>query len=366
MAIQNQYFPQSVPHPGETLKEKLHEIGMGPKEFAIRTGKPEKTITAILKGGSSITPDMAVLFENVTKIPASFWMDSQNSFDEYRARVKQAELLEESIEWSRQFPIAAMVKLGWIGKATKVQLKAAELLSFFGFASHQSWNKYYYDQKLKTAFRISLKSTKEPFAISAWLRRGELQASEMRAGQYSPKIFQDTLSKIKVIMAEHPSDFFSQLQEVCASAGVKIVHTPCLPKAPLNGSTRWINDQPLIQMTGRHKRNDIFWFTFFHEAGHILLHGKKEIFLEDVDYSEKDLEKEREADEFAKRWTLTEEQEAVILENQTLTEEMVREYAKAFETHPGIIIGRLQHRKLIHPSVGRDLIEKIELSSFDI
>ena len=64
MALQNQYFPQSVSHPCETLVEKLEEMGMGPKEFALRTGKPDKTITAILKGDSSITPDMAVQFEN--------------------------------------------------------------------------------------------------------------------------------------------------------------------------------------------------------------------------------------------------------------------------------------------------------------
>lgn len=83
MALQNQYFPQSVSHPGTTLEEKLEEMGMGPKEFALRTGKPEKTITAILNGGSSITPDMAVQFENVTKIPANFWTNRQRGYDEY-------------------------------------------------------------------------------------------------------------------------------------------------------------------------------------------------------------------------------------------------------------------------------------------
>ncbi len=60
MATKNQYNPQSYPPPGETLEEKLQEIGMGPKEFGIRTGKPEKTIYAIIKGESSITAEMAV------------------------------------------------------------------------------------------------------------------------------------------------------------------------------------------------------------------------------------------------------------------------------------------------------------------
>ncbi len=83
MATKNQYNPHSYPHPGETLEEKLQEIGMGPKEFGIRTGIPEKTVYAIIKGESSITTEMAVQFESVTKIPANFWLNSQRLYDEY-------------------------------------------------------------------------------------------------------------------------------------------------------------------------------------------------------------------------------------------------------------------------------------------
>ncbi|MCB9247021.1 MAG: HigA family addiction module antidote protein [Flavobacteriales bacterium] len=362
MATTNQYFPQSVPHPGETLAEKLEEMSMGPKEFAIRTGKPEKTITAILKGESSITPDMAVLFETVTSIPAQFWLNAQRGYDEYLARIRHSSILEEATDWSRSFPIAAMAKLGWIEKKTRIQDKANELLTFFGVASHDAWEEYYYNQKLKVAFRISLKSTKEPYAISAWLRQGEIEAANIQVNDYSAQKFQSTLLNIKKLMVSHPDDLFIQLQQLCASAGVKVVHTPCLPKAPLNGSTRWINDTPLIQLTGRYKRNDIFWFTFFHEAGHILLHGKKDVFLEAIDYSDKDLQKEDEADAFATKWTLSEKEEDEIVSNYHLTSEMVVKYAKKFKTHPAIIIGRLQHRKLIHPSVGREFIETVEFS----
>ena len=328
MSKQNQYFPQSRPHPGETLEEKLEELGMGPKEFAIRTGKPEKTINAVLKGNSSITPDMAVQFENVTKIPASFWMNHQKSYDEYVARERQQEAIEAAIEWTRMFPVAAMANCGWIPKRTTIQEKTVELLAFFGFANHKAWEEYYFNQQLKVAFRISLASTSQPYAISAWLRMGEHQAATLHAKPYSDKAFKGVLPKIKAVMANHPTDFFGQLQSLCAEAGVKVVHTPCLPKAPLNGSTRWMNDTPLIQLTGRHKRNDIFWFTFFHEAGHILKHGKKDIFLEDVEYSDKDLEKEREADEFATEWTLSVEQETEIIESAPLDDDMIHDFAK--------------------------------------
>jgi HTH-type transcriptional regulator/antitoxin HigA len=85
MATVNEFFTDIAFHPGETLAEKLDELKMGPKEFAIRSGKPEKTIIGILKGESSITPEMAVLFESVLKIPARFWIKRQYAFDEYKA-----------------------------------------------------------------------------------------------------------------------------------------------------------------------------------------------------------------------------------------------------------------------------------------
>lgn len=299
MARENKYYPQSVPHPGETLAEKLEEMEMGPKEFAIRTVKPEKTITSILKGTSSITPDMAVQFENVTKIPAHFWMHHQRGYDEYIAREKWKNVIEEAKEWATLFPIADMVKKGWLPRVVTIQEKAATMLAFFGFASHRAWEDYYFNQQLKVTFRISLRNTKEPYAISAWLRKGELQSAQLKAKDYVEKNFKEALPELTIIMAKHPDKFFKQLQDICLEVGVKVVHTPCLPKAPINGSTRWLNDTPLIQLSGRYNRNDSFRFTFFHEAGHILLHGKKDIFLETIEDSDVDKVKEKQADDFA-------------------------------------------------------------------
>jgi HTH-type transcriptional regulator / antitoxin HigA len=359
MGTKNQYKPQSVPHPGKTLEEKLEEMGMGPKEFALRTGKPEKTISAILKGDSSLTPDMAVQFENVTKVPAHFWLNLQRDYDEYIAREKRQAVIEESIDWIKQFPIKEMVAKKWLPPVKTAHEQAIAMLTFFGFSSHTAWEDYYLKQQLKVAFRISLANTNEPYAISAWLRMGELQAAELHAEIYSEKKFKEALAELKKVIAEHPSNFFRLLQGVCLSAGVKVVHTPTLPKAPICGCTRWINDTPLIQLTGRYNRNDSFWFTFFHEAGHIVLHGKKDIFLEKVEYSDKDKQKETEADEFAIKCTLSKEEEATILKALPLDEQKIKQLSSQFNTHPAIIIGRLQHKKLIPYSWGNEYLEPV-------
>lgn len=242
---------------------------------------------------------MAVQFENVTKIPAHFWMNHQRGYDEYIAREKWKNVIEEAKEWATLFPIADMVKKGWLPRVISIQEKAATMLAFFGFASHRVWEDYYFNQQLKVTFRISLRNTKEPYAISAWLRKGELQSARLKAKDYVEKNFKEALPELKIIMAKHPDKFFKQLQDICFEAGVKVVHTPCLPKAPINGSARWLKDTPLIQLSGRYNRNDSFRFTFFHEAGHILLHGKKDIFLETIEDSDADKVKEKQADDFA-------------------------------------------------------------------
>ena len=87
MATPTKFTPIISFHPGETLHDKLEELGVNLKAFALSIGKPEKTIIAVTQGQSSITPEMAILFENALQIPAHFWLNSQRSYDEYKARL---------------------------------------------------------------------------------------------------------------------------------------------------------------------------------------------------------------------------------------------------------------------------------------
>lgn len=362
----NEYNPISVSHPGQTLREKLTELGMGSKEFSVRTGKPEKTISEVLNGKSAITPDMAILFEDALGIPARFWLQRQYLYDETLARQKRQQAIESAMEWALAFPFTQMAQWKWIEPAKTASDKVEALFRFFGFSSHLAWEKYYIQAELRTAFRISLAHTKTPHALSAWLRRGELQAMELNIPAFSNKALEAALPALKRVMATHPADFFEQARDICLSVGVKVVITPNLPKAPINGAARWIQDTPLIQLSCRYKRHDIFWFSFFHEIGHILLHGKKEVFLEDVEYSDRNDIKETEANDFAVDWTLNLKEEDTILRDGRLDEAAIIDYAKRFGTHPGIIIGRLHHRGILPHSQGREFLEKIDISSIDL
>lgn len=362
MATINQYYPESVTHPGEILLEALEERELGAKEFAVRTGKPEKTITAVLKGESAITPDMAVLFERVLKIPTHFWMEAQRNFDEYQARVNYQIAIEEAQDWARTFPYAKMANFGWVPKTLKIKEKVVNLFNYFEVASIKAWDDYYINQKLQVAFRISLKDHENATAIASWLRQGELQAELLSAPKFEKPKLKKLLPEIKKIMAVQPDDFFEQLQSLCLTAGIKVIHTPCLPRTAIHGSTRWINNVPLIQLSGRYRRNDIFWFTFFHEVGHILLHGKKYISIENVAYAGENEDYEAEADTFASNIILSEKEEAEICSNRQLATDDIVRYANKFGTHPASIIGRLQYKEVIAYGQGNEFFEPINFA----
>lgn len=360
MATSN-FIPAVAFHPGVTLAEKLKEMDMSIKEFALRTSKPEKTIHAVIKGESSVTSDMAVAFENVTKIPAHFWLNKQRNYDEYQARSRREATLAEACEWAKNFPYAQMVKLGWIEAFKTTREKAQALMSYFQISSVKAWKDYYINQKLKVAFRISLANTKEPHALSAWLRQGELQANAITVADYSESKLKALIPILKEIMTEQPSDFASRTRDICAEAGVKLIYTPCLPKAPVGGSTRWINGHPCIQISGRYKRYDIYWFTLFHEIGHILLHGKKDIFLEGENHTEDEQKKEDEANIFSSNILLLPKEENEIINNGNFSTAAINEYASKFNTHPSIIVGRLHYRKIIPCYENHDMFMSVNL-----
>jgi Zn-dependent peptidase ImmA (M78 family) len=275
--------------------------------------------------------------------------------------LQQQEELEKEKDWLGAFPINVMRKYGWLPNTKEKHVLVDSLLKFFCVASTDEWERIYVDEEVSVAFRVSLAHTQSPHAISAWLRKGEIQSKEIEIAEFDKKKFKDALADLKELAISIPGDFTQQLQNICAKCGVAVVFTQNLPKAPISGATRWFHNKPIIQLSDRFRTNDHFWFTFFHEAAHIILHGKKDIFLENVEGTVIDQVKEEEANVFAAKILLTENELQEIIDAAPLTEEMIYDFAKKFRTPAGVIIGRLQHLKLIPFSIGNSFRQKIDL-----
>lgn len=349
--------------PGDTIQEHLDYIGMSQAELAERMGRPKEKINDIIKGREPITTETAFRLEKVLGIPASFWLNREKTYRTELYQLRQQEELKKKRDWLRKFPVNEMRKLGWLPNTNEVHVLVDSILRFFGIASPQEWERIYMDDEVSVSFRVSLSHTKSPHAISVWLRKGELQAQEMDIDNFDKNKFKDTLVEIKKLAFLMPENYTDQLQNICAKCGVAVVFTPNLPKAPISGATRWYLGKPIIQLSGRYKTDDHFWFTFFHEAAHIILHGKKNIFLENVTGAETDKKKEDEADAFAAKILLPDNEWQQIISVKKLDEEMIMKFAKKFKTPAGVIVGRLQHSHFVPFSFGNKLRQKIDLFS---
>ncbi|MCK4376241.1 MAG: HigA family addiction module antidote protein [Candidatus Brocadiae bacterium] len=351
-ATLNEYEPDTVSPPGDTLLETIQALGMSQAELAQRTGRPRKTINEIIKAKAAITPETALQLERALRIPAGFWMSREWRYQEHLARAAERVRLSRSVDWLKKFPVKAMVQRGWIlGFPDKVR-QLQEVLSFFGVASPDQWEQRW--QAKHMAFRKPRTHESDPGALAAWLRQGEILAAGVDCAPFARKRFKSALCSTRGLTRLPPAEFQPALQSLCAESGVAVVFVPELPKTRANGATCWLSPgKALIQLSLRYRWEDVFWFSFFHEAAHILRHGKRLVF---VDSDESEGPEEDAANRFAADMLIPRESfEDFVGSGRYRTRGSVRSFAESVGVSAGIVVGRLHHEGLLEYSQLADL-----------
>jgi len=331
------YRPDVAVPPGETLLETLVALGMTQADLARRIERPLKTINEIVQGKASITPDTAVQLERALGVPAAFWNNLEKNYQEGKARLRAKSQAEMQVREVARLPYGDMAKRGWVPRERRPVARVEHALGFFGVSSLAV-----VPVIEGAAFRKQHRKPADPWALAAWLRRGEIEARDRAAAGYSQGAIREQLPSLRSLTLEPPGVWSRRLVERCAEAGVVVVFVPHLPHTYVHGATRWLGgSRPVIQMSIRGRYEDIFWFSFFHELGHILLHGKRETFLDGE--GTKRTAKESEADAFAAGTLVPEPEYASWATRERFAEAAVREFARRIDTAPGIVVGRLQH-----------------------
>jgi addiction module HigA family antidote len=356
--------PNYVIAPGETLRETLETIGMTQAELAERTGRPKKTINEIITGKAAITAETALQLERVLGIPASFWNNLERNYREALARLKEEEELQKQEEWANNFPIDAMAKMGWILREDTKIGKVRAVLNFFGVARIHEWKLLW--ENPEAAYRKSTAYQTNHYAVAAWLRKGEAEAAKIETKAYSRRLFNSALRTIRSLTGKPPEIFELEMRKICADAGVAVVFNPEIPGAHVYGATRWLKaTKPLIQLSLRGKSDDHLWFSFFHEAGHILLHGKDEVFIEttDQDGARRDgIKEEQEADQFSRDFLIPPKEYHTFLEDRQFNLASIQRFAANLGITPGIVVGRLQHEKVVPFNRANSLKKRFKFS----
>ena len=348
------YVPDFVSPPGDTILELLEERGMTQSELAQRMGRPVKTINEIVHGKAMLTPETALQLEKVLGTPARLWLELEHNYREHLARQAEGNALEAEQAWLRNFPIKEMQKRNWLPEEKDRSRLLFELLCFFGIASPGNWEDIW--SKNLVNFRKAAAYESSDYALSVWLRMGEILAQDINTAPFDKSLFTGLLNKeIRALTRSESENLDEELAALCARAGVAVVIVPQVREARVSGAARWLTkDKALIQLSLRYKRDDQFWFSFYHEAGHIVQHGKRDIFvhLEDGERDGKEEDANRFAAEMLIPWR---EYDSFVRENERFSKETVCRFADDIGIAPGIVVGRLQYDRHLPYSHLNDL-----------
>jgi HTH-type transcriptional regulator/antitoxin HigA len=342
------FAPDWISPPGDTIADRLEELGWKQTELAARTGFTPKHISELISGKASITAPTAELLSRVLGGSIDFWLAREAKYQAAleRQRVRDALAIEAS--WLDELPLAEMVKRGQVKRYGHRGDQVRACLSYFGVGSVAAWRAHWAGPL--AAFRASSKFEKKGGAVAAWLREGERAAEGKEAAPFDKAAFKAALSELRALTNEQlPDVFLPRLLRRCAAHGVVVVLVPAPTGCPISGATRWLtSDRALLQLSLRHKTNDHLWFTFFHEAAHLLLHGKRMQFIEGLDGL--DAELEREADAFARDLLIPPAAAARLAALAPFSQVAVERFADQVGIAPGIVVGRLQHDGLLPSS----------------
>jgi len=361
MSTKYKFEPDYAFPPGETLLETLETLGLTQKELATRMGRPLKTINQIIKGTAQIMPETALQLEKVTGVPASFWNNAESNYRERLAHLQDEKRLQEEVGWVDRFSYTKMADLGLVPLLQGKVECVGQLLRYFGVATPKQWESTY--GGLCGAARESGCFKTDLGDLSAWLRAGEMLAQKRECQAYDKEVFAANLVKIRALTGRNPAEAWPKVCRLCAASGVALILVPELPNTHVSGFTRWLTpDKALIQLSLRYKTDDSLWFTFFHEAAHILLHGKRDVFVE---YRGVDNPKEQEANQWAGDFLIPPADWTAFL--ATLPPRPgaapIRTFARKQGIAPSIVLGRLQHReKRVSPGSFNDLKHKVEIA----
>jgi HTH-type transcriptional regulator/antitoxin HigA len=338
----NEYSAGIAIPPGETLQEVLDDKLMSQKELALRIGCSQKHVNKIIKGTASITTDFAIKLEDVLGIHAKFWMNLESNYQETMARLSALPQIKEEEGILNKLSYSELAKLGWVPETKNAIEQIKNFRSFFRVASLEN-----VPIIQPVAFRKSNNYTAEDYALAAWITKAEEKALEVDARPFDIKKLKDSLGSLKKLTRIPLKASFQELQKTCAEFGVIVVVVEHISKTYINGITKWLpNNRALISLSKRGGYEDIFWFTFFHEIGHVLQNKKSQTFVEMEKHEMDELEKE--ADEFAVETLLSSKEYTVFVEREEYKDVgLLRDFCRKQMIDPGILVGRLMKDNII-------------------
>ena len=339
--------------PGATIKEQLIDRGLSQKEFALRMGMSEKHISKLINGDVQLTPEVAVRLEMVLGVPAKFWNKLEATYREKLIKANAENEMDSDKELVKKLPYREMSKNGWVPETREATEKVIYLRKYFEVVNLEIIK----DMKLsKIACRRLAETEKGNLALLAWAQKAKLEARAIETSLIDLKTLKEKLPEIRSMTEMNPADFCPKLIEMLSGCGIALVFLPHIGGSFLHGATFRDGNKIVVGLTVRGKDADKFWFSLFHELGHILLgHINQSDGTTDED--------EEAADNFAKETLIPTVEFNAFTSLNDFSKTSICSFAQKQNILCGIVVGRLQKEGFINYNRCNDLKTKYVLSA---
>lgn len=333
----NHYEPDFATAPGDTLSDKLEEMGMTQTDLAQRLGLTPKHVNGIISGKEPITQETAIGLERVLGIPLRFWINREMQYRERLARLRDKLELSKQTDVLDEIPVKELIKRGYLQQNNDKAEMLKGILAFYGVKGvaelRTQWNEH------KAAARKSSFFEERPGHTAAWLRIGEIEAQNRQCADFDKDKFHEAIKKIRSLTTKEPAEFLPEMRQLCENAGVVLALVPEIRGVGWFGASWWQSPtKAVVELNLRGKKEDQFWFSFFHEAGHILQSQKRTIFIDD---KSDDDDFEKRANRFAEETLIPRDHQwrlALLKSHADIVS-----FSKEIGISPGIVVGQYQH-----------------------
>jgi HTH-type transcriptional regulator/antitoxin HigA len=350
-------FDEYIIAPGETILEMLETNSMTQLDLAYKTGINKKTINEIVKGKAPITVATALKLEYVFDIKANFWCNLESSYREKLERKKDFESIINEEKYLNDIPYLEMSKRKWdfIEPTNDSYERVINLRKFFAVASLE----FDTELKRKLAFRKSANKNFSFESLYCFLRYGEIQSNKEVYNKFDIDELKKASLEIRKLANNSFLSQFEKIKKILLQCGVYLVYETNLPHTYINGVSYKITpDKAIIMISNKGKKDDILWFTFFHEIAHLIKHSKKEVFIDSDNDIKNDIEYE--ADEYSRNILIPDnEYDDFVKTTKKYTANAICDFARKNNILPGIVVGRLQKNGIIKWNQFNNLIIRI-------
>lgn len=350
-------------HPGYYISEIIDDMDITQEEFAVRLGTSAKTISKLINGEANISKDLAMKLSNMLKTSPDMWLNLQKKYDVQIIERNRLQELESQKDLVREIDYNYFVKLNLLPAVTDAVEKIQNLCSYLSISKLSILTESNYN----VSFRNGIKSLQQKNILSAnvWVETATKISRGVEAKSFDEKKLRVTIEKIADMTAKNLEEVIQPIKESLAECGVVLVMLPYLKNSGLHGVVKWLNkDKVLVAISDRRKYIDTFWFTFFHEIGHVFQKRIKDISYTWEEASTDELEKN--ADKFAEELLIPEKDYNKFLAASNFTQFSIISFSNEINRDPGIVVGRLQNDKKIPHYQFNSLRSKIPESCFKI